>query len=157
MKFRSLILTLICLSCSGWTQAKPISKAEGEAFFKQYIALTSAFDPAFTDLYAPSANIIGMKHTDNGEMEKQQVTGAQWKQLVAFNLSKAKKRNDQSTFNNVRYEVIGERLRIRANRYSLLKCYTDKNYYMVIGRQGKGPLLIEEESFEMHLPNNCKQ
>lgn len=148
----TLIGLITCLDAS----AQPVSKDEAARFFAQYVQLSNAFDMRFTEMYAPSARVIGLRHTDSGEKERQELTGAQWKQLVSFNLAKARKRNEQSTFSKIRYELQGEQVRIRALRYSLRKCHTDSSYSMLIGRHAREGLRIEEEIFETHLPSSCK-
>ena len=60
----------------------------------------------------------------------------------------AKAKGDRSEFKNVRTESAGDLPRVRADRYSVLKCYWDRDYFMVIGRQSDGTLRIVEEHFE---------
>ena len=134
-------------------QAQPVTQAEAAAFFKRMAEMNAKFDARYPELYSPEATVIGRKQ----DGDKTVVTGAQWQQLLTFGAEKAKKRNDSSTFSNMRYEAQGERMKITADRYAVRKCYTDSGYYMIVGRQGKGgPLWIEEESFELSPPNQCK-
>ena len=136
----------------GNTQAQPVTKTEAQAFFKRMAEMNSRFDSRYPELYSPEATVIGRKQGS----EPTVVTGAQWQQLLAFGAEKAKKRNDKSTFSNMRYEAQGERMKINADRYAVRKCYTDSGYYMIVGRQNNGHLWIEEESFELSPPNQCK-
>jgi hypothetical protein len=134
-------------------QAQPITKVEAEAFFKRMGELNHSFDEKYVDLYAPDATVTGHKH---GTDETTVVTGAQWGQLMLFNLPKAKKRDDRSTFSKAHYEPVGDKMKIRAERYVVRKCNTDTDYYLVLGRQPDGHILIVEESFELSTPNLCK-
>jgi hypothetical protein len=134
-------------------QAQPITQTEAAAFFKRMGELNNNFDEKYADLYAPDAVVTGHKH---GTDETTTVTGAQWQQLMLFNLPKAKKRDDRSTFSKARYEPDGDKMKIRAERYVVRKCNTDPDYYLVLGRQPNGRILIVEESFELSVPNLCK-
>lgn len=133
-------------------QGQAVTQTEAAAFFKRMAEMNAKFDSRYPDLYSPEATVIG--HKDG---EKTVVTGAQWQQLLAFGAEKAKQRNDKSTFSNMRYTPQGERMKITADRYAVRKCYTDRAYYMIVGRQGNGQLWIEEESFELSPPSQCKK
>ena len=134
------------------SHAQPVTQAEAAAFFKRMAEMNAKFDSRYPELYSPDATVIGHKGA-----EKTVVTGAQWQQLLAFGAEKAKRNNNKSTFSNMRYEAQGERMKISADRYAVRKCYTDSAYYMIVGRQGNGQLWIEEESFELSPPNQCKK
>jgi hypothetical protein len=152
MKFSFLAaLCAVLLSFASISHAQPIKQAEAEAFFKRMAEMNARFDSRYPELYSPEATVIG--HKDG---EKTVVTGAQWQQLLSFGAEKAKKRNDKSTFSNMRYTPQGERMKITADRYAVRKCYTDRAYYMIVGRQSNGQLWIEEEFFELSPPDQCK-
>lgn len=133
--------------------AKPVTQAEAQAFFKRMGELNMSFDEKYADLYADNAVVTGRKH---GSEETTTVTGAQWAQLMLFNLPKAKKRDDRSSFSKARYTPQGERMKINAERQVLRKCNTDPDYYVVLGRQPDGRILIVEESFALSVPNLCQ-
>lgn len=133
--------------------AKPVTQAEAEAFFKRMGELNMSFDEKYADLYADNAVVTGRKH---GSEETTTVTGAQWAQLMLFNLPKAKKRDDRSSFSKPRYTPQGEHMKISAQRQVLRKCNTDPDYYVVISRQPDGRILIVEESFALSVPNLCQ-
>ena len=133
--------------------AKPVTQAEAQAFFKRMGELNMSFDEKYADLYADDAVVTGRKH---GSEETTTVTGANWAQLMLFNLPKAKKRDDRSSFSKARYTPQGERMKINAERQVLRKCNTDPDYYVVLGRQPDGRILIVEESFALSVPNLCQ-
>lgn len=152
MKLLAAILAL-ALSAASANAAQAVTQAEAEAFFKRMQAWNTSFDSRYPELYSPEAKITGLRYRDDNDLT---VTGAQWQQILSFTAAKAKKRNDSSTFSNMRYIPQGERMKITADRYMTRKCNTDKTYYMVLGRQANGQLLIEEETFDVGLDHLCK-
>lgn len=155
MKSIALLFTLALsvIAAPAAFAAQPITQTEAQAFFKRMGELNMSFDEKYADLYADDAVVTGHKH---GTEETTTVTGAQWRQLMLFNLPKAKKRDDRSSFSKARYTPQGERMKINAERTVLRKCNTDPDYYLVLGRQPDGRILIVEESFELSVPNLCK-
>jgi hypothetical protein len=149
--FASLLALALFSVCAH--AAKPVTQAEAQAFFKRMGELNMSFDEKYVDLYAHDAVVTGRKH---GSEETTTVTGAQWAQLMLFNLPKAKKRDDRSSFSKARYTPQGERMKINAERQVLRKCNTDPDYYVVLGRQPDGRILIVEESFALSVPNLCQ-
>jgi hypothetical protein len=152
MKLFATLLALVLCTVSA-RAAQPVTKAEAEAFFKRMQAWNSSFDSRYPELYSPTAKVTGLHYRDDNDLT---VTGAQWQQILSLTAAKAKKRNDSSTFSNMRYTQQDERMKITADRYMTRKCNTDKTYYMVLGRQANGQLLIEEETFDVGLENLCK-
>ena len=55
----------------------------------------------------------------------------------------------------MRVEPAGPLVRIRADRYSVVKCYRDLGYYMLIGRETDGALAIVEEYSETQPQSSC--
>ncbi|MBX9849925.1 MAG: hypothetical protein K2X64_11570 [Rhodocyclaceae bacterium] len=149
-----LLPVLLALSNNVFAQA--VTQAEAKAFFKQYVALSDAFDDALVDLYAPAASIVGLRREDNGDTTKQELTGAQWQQLLGFNMAKAQKRNERSTYSKLRFTPQDKAMKITADRYSIRKCFTDSAYFMVVARRADKRLHIVEESFATHLPDQCR-
>ncbi|MDE2599660.1 MAG: hypothetical protein KGL40_08555 [Rhodocyclaceae bacterium] len=140
--------------CAFSAQAtKPVTKPEAEAFFKRLQAWNTSFDSRYPELYSPDAKVTGLRYRDESDLT---VSGAQWQQILAFTAAKARQRNDSSTFDNIRYAPLGKRIKVTADRYMTRKCNTDKSYFMVLGRQPDGQLLIEEETFDVGLENLCK-
>ena len=46
-------------------------------------------------------------------------------------------------------------MRIKADRYSMRKCYWDRGYYMLISRQLDGRMKIVEEYLETQPQSDC--
>src|SRR5262245_40548204 len=93
-------ILVLALSAVSAHAAQPVTKAEAEAFFKRMQAWNLSFDSRYPELYAPEAKITGLHYRDDNDLT---VTGAQWQQILALTAAKAKKRNDSSTFSNIRY------------------------------------------------------
>lgn len=152
-------IALVALSALGTAQAathsagQPVTKTEAEGFLKRMAQLNHDFDEKYVDLYAADANVTGHK-SDSGESRT--LTGAQWRQLMLFGWEKAKKRDDRFTLKKVRFEPVGARMKVLAERYVLRKCNTDPDYHLVLGRQPDGQILITEEYFDLSVPNRCR-
>lgn len=84
-----------------------------------------------------------------------QLSGSQWKTLVMKVMPLARAQGDRSTYSNVEVSMNATKVKIKANRYSVLKCYTDTGYYMVIERQSNGAYLIVEEYSETQPQSSC--
>lgn len=84
-----------------------------------------------------------------------ELTGAQWKRLVAMAMPLAKVQNDKSLFSKVSISRLNEGFKIKANRYSNRKCYTDTGYYMIVAPNRSGMLEIIEEYSETQPHSNC--
>jgi hypothetical protein len=142
------------LATSAWSQA--VTPAEGEKFFARYVALGEAFDVAVTELYLEDSRIRSLRRYPASQERILEMTGAQWKQLIRSAMPLAKAKGDRSEFGNLRFEAAGNLLRIRADRYSVLKCYQDNGYYMLVGRQPDGRLQVVEEYMETQPQSACE-
>jgi hypothetical protein len=155
MKLKTLpIVALLAFFASSLHAAEPVTKAEAQAFFKRMGELILKSDQKYLELYADDARISGHNH-ETGETTT--ATGAQWKQLVALSQLKAKKRDERSSFSKARYTPVDGNMKINAERYAIRKCNTDPDYYLVLGRQPDGRILIVEESFELKIDSLCKE
>ena len=77
--------------------------------------------------------ISAVRGRETGGLERElKMTGAQWKKLIKKAMPIAKKRGDISNFDKIVFSVFEDKVKIKANRYSALKCYKDDGYYMVI-------------------------
>jgi hypothetical protein len=142
------------LATPAWSQA--VTPAEGEKFFARYVALGEAFDVAVTELYLDDSRIRSLRRYPPGQEKTLEMTGAQWKQLIRSTMPLAKAKGDRGEFGNLRFEAAGNLLRIRADRYSVLKCYRDNGYYMLVGRQPDGRLQVVEEYMETQPQSACE-
>jgi len=84
-----------------------------------------------------------------------EMTGVQWKQLITKVMPLAKAQNDKSIFSKIEISEFEDGYKIKADRYSLRKCYTDTGYYMVVKPLSDGSLKIFEEYMETKPLPNC--
>jgi len=124
-------------------------------FFEEYVRLGESFDPQVVHLYSDQALIHAYRVYPHGLERNMQLSGIEWKQLVTRVMSLAKAKNDKSTFSNVAVTEISEGYKIKADRYSVRKCYTDTGYYMIIKASESGMLKIFEEYMETKPLPNC--
>jgi hypothetical protein len=152
-KNKLLLVTIFLLSNFAW--ADEISIEEGRVFFEKYQALDAAYDPAFIELYTDRSQIQTLRRYPHGLERKFQIPGAQWKLLLKKALPVAKARGDRSEYLNPRYEQKGNYLRIRATRYSILKCYNDEAFYLDIERGSNSVLYIKNMYLETQPESSC--
>ena len=124
-------------------------------FFQRYVELGDAFDPSVANLYSDKAIIHAYRVYPHGLERNMEMTGAQWKQLITKVMPLAKSQNDKSTFSKVEINEFDGGFKIKADRYSVRKCYTDTGYYMVVKPDGNGSLKIFEEYMETKPLPNC--
>ncbi len=125
------------------------------AVFDRYVQLGGEFDPAVAELYADQALVHAYRVYPHGLERNMALTGIQWKQLLAQVMPLARAQNDKSTFSDIEITNIPGGYRIKADRYSVRKCYTDTGYYMVLKPVTGGGLKIFEEYLETRPQSNC--
>ena len=148
-KLFTILFLFICLPCYANTTE------QAEKFFSKYITLSDTFDISVAKLYSDNAKIHTYRVYPHGLERAMELSGAQWKKLVINIMPLAKAKNDKSTFSNITIIKQGNNFKIKANRYSELKCYMDKGYYMVVEPDNNGNLLIIEEYMETQPQSNC--
>jgi hypothetical protein len=116
-------------------------------FFAKFVSLGEAFDPAVADLYSDEARIENTRHYPDGRTSKMSFPAPQYKQLIRSVMRLARARGDLSKFSDVKYEIAGDCVRIKANRYSVLKDYFSP-FSLLVGRDGSGQWVIKEELSE---------
>lgn len=147
-------LLLISLIYSAGTQAtEGINRAK--EFFNKNIELANNYDISVIQLYADDAKIHTLRTYPHGTQRKLEMTGKQWKQLISKSMYLAKTQNDKSTMSNVKISKQGTGFKIKANRYSHKKCYTDKEYYLVIEPDQNDSFVIVEEFMATQPQSNC--
>lgn len=147
--FKLRFIILIVLSSAVNAEETP------RDLFSEYIRLGDAFDPAVVDLYDDSAQILAYRVYPHGLERNMELTGAQWKELVRKVMPMAKAKNDRSTFSNLAITEIEGGFKIKADRYSVRKCYTDTGYYMVVKPAKNGKLAIFKEYLETKPLPDC--
>jgi hypothetical protein len=152
---RGLVVLALAASLIGEASAQDLQASEARAFFDRYVALSDAYDSSLAELYSDNARIRSARRYPDGQSRALEMTGTQWKGMIRSAMPLAKAQGDRSDFKNVRVERAGELMRIQAERYSVRKCYWDRGYYMLIGRQSDGRIRIVEEYLETQPQSNC--
>lgn len=124
-------------------------------FFKSYVQLGESFDSDLANLYSEDALIHTYRVYPHGLERNMELTGAQWKALISRVMPIAKAQNDKSTFSDIAVTEIDGGYKIKADRYSVRKCYTDTGYYMIVKPTKNGSLTISEEYMETKPLPSC--
>lgn len=136
------------LLCIALVSSATADEEDFRTFFEEWVALEHAFDPAVVDQYADDASIHTLRRTGEGTEQSMKLDGRKWKELLRSTLDLARQRGDRSEYSDVAVTVSdgGDRATIRATRYSAIKCFTDRAYYMVVERRDAGLRIVEEYS-----------
>ena len=153
--FQSILLIVFFVVTGGYACAQDADAESAKRFFETYVKMGESFDASMADLYLDSATIKNIRRYPNGSEKSMQLTGAQWKELVRKVMPMAKAKGDVSTFSEIYVSIDGKRAKIKANRYSNLRCYTDTGYYMIIERQPDGEYKIVREYTETQPNSDC--
>ncbi len=129
---------LLCIALGPVVNAGPAEDAR--AFFDQWVERTNAFDVGIGDLYAPDGRIITLRDG----VDKIEMSGTDWKELVAKVMPIAERNEDTNTFEEVKVTARGDGFRITATRTSSRKCAADPNYHLDLARVGDGWQVVEE-------------
>ncbi|MFC6633389.1 hypothetical protein [Microbulbifer taiwanensis] len=124
-------------------------------FFQIYMQLGESFDANVANLYDDSAKIHAYRVYPHGLERNMELSGAQWKELVKKLMPIARAKNDKSTFSDINILEVEGGYKIKANRYSERKCYTDTGYYMILKNGDDGNLAIFEEYMETKPLPDC--
>ena len=111
-------VVLVAFVSSAWGQA--VTLGEGRTFFERYVVLDESFDAALADLYLDDSRIKTLRRYPTGQERRLEMNGTQWKQLIRAAMPIARAKGDRSEYRNVRFELSGSLLRVRADRYSVL-------------------------------------
>ncbi len=122
-------------------------EANARALFEQFVRLTEAFDPAVIDLYAETAKISNRRIFPDGTSREMSMPAPSYKTLLRQVLPVAKEQNDLDRYSEVRYTVEGDKVRITAKRYSVMKDYSAP-HTLLVGPDTDGTWRILEESGE---------
>ena len=125
------------------------------AFFENYVALGHAFDPSVAELYSDTAKITANRVYPTGQKQSMELSGAQWKALIVKAMPIAEERNDKNEYSEIKVSEESGTYRISAKRYSLLKCYTDSDYFIVITKGSDGEFEIIEEQSNSQSESSC--
>jgi hypothetical protein len=126
-----------------------------EELFERYEQLAKSFDSSIGSLYFDDAKVHAYRVYPHGLERTMEFTGAEWKEFILKVMPMAKSQNDISTYSNIVITEVESGYKIKADRYSERKCYTDNGYYMIVKSDVNGELLISEEYLETKPMPNC--
>jgi hypothetical protein len=152
----SIIALALVLGSTAVVHAQAVAPDEARRFFERYVTLGDAYDVAVADLYLDTARITSLRRGPAPSQDRMlEIDGARWRGMVRAAMPVARARGDRSEFRGVRMEPAGEQVRVRAERYAVVKCYWDRGYSMLIGRGPDGGLRIVAEHFETQPGSDC--
>lgn len=152
----AIVALALILRVAGLVHAQAVTPEEAKKLFERYVMLGDAYDGAIADLYLDTSRITSLRRGPvAGQDRMLEIDGARWRGMVRAAMPVARARGDRSEFKNVRMEPAGELVRVRAERYAVVKCYWDSGYIMLIGRGPDGGLRIVAEHFETQAHSSC--
>ncbi|MEO8188358.1 MAG: hypothetical protein ABI580_13450, partial [Burkholderiaceae bacterium] len=115
---------------------------QSKAFLRRYAELSATQSPELLDLYSDKATIRARAADRAGATTV--VDGRSFKALMRESMLRGRAEADASNFHQGTVEQRGERLLIRARRYSANRCYWDDEYTVVLVREQSGWVILEE-------------
>jgi hypothetical protein len=153
---RCLVLLVFLASSSTCLANDVITIREAQLFVDKFIAMGNDYDPELSELYSASARIYVKRKASPIETKDMQFSGSQYKALLRIAMPVAKAKGDRSEFEAPHLEHDGNRMRIRMERYSPLRCYWDRSYSFVIEKSSSGALQIVEERISGQGWSECR-
>jgi hypothetical protein len=134
-------MALEALPVSAAEPVRSVDIVESSAFLEGYRAASEAQSPDFYELYSDRAVIhIRIQDHDQGIAFQGRAFKAWGRQLLAAGRAGP----DGSVFRDATVEQRGNRLLIRAQRYSSTRCYWDAGYQVGIEREGSAYRIVDE-------------
>jgi hypothetical protein len=134
-------LALEALPVSAAEPVRSVDIVESSAFLEGYRAASEGQSADFYELYSDRAVIhIRMPDHDQGVAFQGRAFKAWGRQLLA----EGRAGPDGSVFRDATVEQRGDRLLIRAKRYSSTRCYWDSSYQVGIEREGSTYRIVDE-------------
>src|SRR5262245_32806549 len=126
MTMRALAILALLLGSAGAAHSQNITPEEARKFFDRYVQLSDAYDTGLADLYSDSARITSLRRYPIANQNRTiKISGAQWRTMIRTSMPAARAKGDRSEFKNLRIEPVGDLIRVRADRYAVVKCYWD--------------------------------
>jgi len=156
MKRTFITVAILALALCQIVAASPTAVPKGDviakakAFFKRYVTLEHAFDPAMVDLYSDSVVIKNKRYMPDGKIVPMTVPASRFKKALKDYMPKARQVGDVSTYTNETYAMEGNRVRINVTRYSSVEKVSSP-VSILVGPDPSGKWLIFEEVSESHL------
>ncbi|CAN5271762.1 hypothetical protein BH10PSE17_BH10PSE17_28990 [soil metagenome] len=120
--------------------------ARAQVLFQQYVLLETNFDPALADLYSDRAVIRNRRWAANGAARETLIPADRYKQLIRSAMPVARGKGDRSTYSDVNFFAEGDKVRIKATRFAVLKRYASPISLLVGPGTGNQWQIFEEIS-----------
>jgi hypothetical protein len=156
MRKMNIRFAAMCITLSACSSVYAAGTAEYLDFFNKYQTLSNSFDISVTQLYSDDAVILGTRKMNDGIEQKLKMDGKKWKEILSDSMKISEQRGDRSEFSDIAVHLEKDRATITADRYSTLKCFHDKKYYMVVAEKGDGAMEIVEEAVESPVQSYCE-
>ena len=147
MKQIRLVAAVVTVACVAQLAAAQPGVEPARRLFERYVTLANKFDPALADLYSGEALIRNTRRYPGGEKQTVEIPAARYKELIRSAMPVAKARRDRNRYSAVKYAREGDKVRISATRYSLLKKYSSP-VSLLVGANDRGEWQILEEITE---------
>lgn len=128
---------------------------EARTFLLRYVGLTATSDVAALDMYRDDARIRVSAWQGGREVQNGLAVGKGWKQQLRAGWFDGTTRMEASSFQDASVSVQGQRLVIRAKRYSQTRCYWDNGYAVAIEPDKNGHYQIVEERLSFQHEAYC--
>jgi len=151
--YKSLVPMLCILAVSASHAA---DKADVEQLFEEYQRLSSEFDVSINKLYSNDAKIMGARKKPDGTEESMTIDGQHWKTIISASMERAKQIGDYSEYKDVVIELTDDTAKINATRYSVVDCFEDERFYMVVKPDENNQLKIVEQFMETAAQSSCE-
>jgi hypothetical protein len=158
-RMRNLLLSIAAAGLPAFA-AEPLAfdaNKEARFFLLRYVGLTSTSDVAALDLYRDDARVRVASYTGDKETQLGIVQGKDWKQQLRAGWYDGSTRLEAASFQGATVLRDGDRLVIRARRYSQTNCYWDDGYAVVITPDAAGQFQIVEERINFQRASTCSK
>lgn len=125
-------------------------------FFNLYLEMNQRYDPTLAKYYSDDAWVVVTKYGDDTEMIEK-IRGRKVKTIIADGMKYAKASFDSDKYSNIRVKDLGSsQYLIQADRYSIQKCYLDKEFSLTVKRADKNNFLITNQTTSNISGSTCK-
>lgn len=124
-------------------------------FFNNYQVLNQKYDPKLADYFSDDAWVIVTTYGDESEsIEK--TKGSKVKKIMADAMKYAKASFSTDKYSNVRVKDLGsQQYLITADRFSIEKCYLDKEFSITVKRKNDQNFIITQQTGSNINPSKC--
>lgn len=152
-----IFVDFIITPCLSFSQDHNADPESAKIFFQQYTQWLDKHNPSIVELYSDSAEVSVARRYPEKLDKAVTIKGSQWKSIFSRSMAKGDQSPDQYTYSNIEISTNNTKAKITANRYVILSCYTDPEYYMVINKESDGSYKIIEEYFEVQPMSFCSK